>query len=556
MKSIASKSGALIAGLVLFGGAFTMSLSVPSDAITNPISGSVPKPGAFQVSWPFQAGQRVHVTSGYGSGMGSTLHRNTNAPGNANDHFALDLTLPDHPNNGHGQPVLAMASGTIVKAGWATAGWANYGLRVIVRHDWNDDGHTYITHYAHLDQLSVSEGDRVAQGQQLGTLGDSCEGDIQNRACPFFGAHLHVAMHRDSSVGGSGTGGTYGGNAVVMEPIDGAEDIVQGNRFTSQNNGQPPQPCQIIGRREATLEDDGPCLQRFGPPQFWHDEAQGHGGHAFWTYTIAEPAPDNHVRWSLHFAEAGEYDLWAFIPRAFGESGQARYRVRHEGREDQALRSQRDAPDDWLSLGRFRFGAGGDQWVALEDNTGEPYIDANNNTKIVFDALRVAPAQDCACSGDDTETVACGRCGARSRTCGGCDWGDFGACGSEGPCDPDDTEEQACGQGGVQRRACTGACQWGDFGICEDQDVPDAGTPDASDPDPDPNPAPEPGVTPSPDVPEPDGVANAEPDPRPDTPGGARVKEGCATPMGAPSTPVALWWLVVAAAVRSRRRSG
>ncbi len=537
-KAAPARPLALIVGLGL-----VLGLSAAVVAITNPISGAVAKPDAFRVSWPFQAGQRVYVTSGYGPSMGSSLHRNTEVTGSANDHYALDLVLPDHPNNGHGQPVLAMAPGTVVKAGWATAGWANYGLRVIVRHDFND-GHSYVTLYAHLDQIAVREGDHVEQGQRLGDLGDSCEGDSQNRSCPFFGAHLHIAMHRDSNIGGSGTGGSYGGRAVVMEPIDGAQDIVQGNTFTSQNNGQPPAPCATIERRETILEDDGPCLTRQGPPQYWHEESQGHGGRSFWTYTIADPAPDNSARWNLNFAQAGEYDLWAYIPRAFGQSQRARYVVRHEGRQDEAVRDQRASPDDWLSLGRFRFAQGGDQSVLLEDNTGEPYINANDNTKIAFDALRIRPAQDCACSGASEESQACGRCGARTRRCDGCNWGDFGACQGEGPCANGDLEEQACGSNGVQRRTCSDTCQWGGFDAClEDGDPPaeDAGTPDAA-PNADADDLPtadadNQGDAASDDLPEPDDLP--EGDPEGSNRRVTRSAQGCATPASAP-TPAAL----------------
>ncbi len=40
---------------------------------------------------------------------------------------------------------------------------------------------------------------------------------------------------------------------------------------------------------------------------------------------------------------------------------------------------QTTTPNDWLSLGTFSFAAGGDQWVSLADNTGEPYTDVNGS---------------------------------------------------------------------------------------------------------------------------------------------------------------------------------
>lgn len=122
----------------------------PAAALTPPGAGAAACPPAVALSWPFPAGESVFILSGYGPSAGSSLHRDRNVTHKANDHFALDLTLPDHPRHGHGQPVLAPVSGTVVKAGWATADWANYGQRVILEHDDAFDGHRYTSIYAHL----------------------------------------------------------------------------------------------------------------------------------------------------------------------------------------------------------------------------------------------------------------------------------------------------------------------------------------------------------------------------------------------------------------------
>ncbi|MFH2006274.1 MAG: peptidoglycan DD-metalloendopeptidase family protein [bacterium] len=453
--------------------------SQASWGITTPVAGAVSLPAGFDIRLPFTAGETCYVSSGYGPNAGSSLHSGTNNASSANDYYALDFIMPQHPNNGLGQPVRAVAAGTVVKAGWATAGWANYGLRVIIQHDYNADGHTYISLYAHLNALYVGEGAHVNQGDHIGDLGDSCEGDIQNLSCPFFGAHLHWAMHRDSTIGGSGTGGSYGGNAVVPEFFDGYEDIVQGQTLTSSNNGQPPQPCQTIDPVETILEDDGPCFQRFGPSQYWHDEGSGHGGHSVWTYTIDQASPDNWARWNLHFAQAGDYDVWAYVPAAFGESQQAHYTVRHNGSEQVVTVDQTTTPNDWLSLGTFSFAAGGDQWVSLADNTGEPYTDVNGTT-IAFDALKIAPSGACVCSASDApQTQACARCGTQTRTCDGCQWPAWStvACESQGECESGATDEDptGCGDGTSRQRVCSTTCAWDAWSECAV--LPDGGLP-------------------------------------------------------------------------------
>ncbi|HMR09020.1 MAG TPA: M23 family metallopeptidase, partial [Polyangiaceae bacterium] len=161
------------------------------------MSGGVALPAGFELSLPFQQGENVKILSGYGPNAGSSLHCRTQDTGCANDYFALDLVLPDHPNSGKGQPVLAAASGTVIAAGWGSSGWAAYGQRVYIQHDFNADGHKYTTLYAHLDSLSVTTGQKVKRGDPLGTLGQSCMGA---KSCSNFSTpHVHFSLHRDSN---------------------------------------------------------------------------------------------------------------------------------------------------------------------------------------------------------------------------------------------------------------------------------------------------------------------------------------------------------------------
>ena len=357
-----------------------------ASASTPPADGAVAKPAAFVVHWPFEAGERIRVSSAYGPNGGSALHAGTNRTSSANDHHALDLVLADHPNNGRGMPVLAIASGTVVRAGWATSGWASYGQRVIVAHDWSGDGHTYVSIYCHLDAVLVEEGQTVAAGTVLGNVGGS-----SNASPNGVGVHLHFALHQDSEIGGSGTGGSYGGHAVVPEPMDGAEDLVAGTIAVSENDGsEGGQPCALIGPGETILDERGPCFSRSGPSEYWHDEDTGWDGRSVWTFTTDEPDPTNFGVWRLTFEQGGVYDVWAFIPAGFGQSEHAAYRIRHDGQDDAVERRQPDVADDWLALGSFAFAAGGEQSVRLEDDTGESYS-GEDSTRIAFDALRFRP---------------------------------------------------------------------------------------------------------------------------------------------------------------------
>jgi lipoprotein NlpD len=64
-----------------------------------------------------------------------------------------------------GVPILASAPGKVVYAG---SGLRGYGKLVIVKHN-----KTYLSAYAHLDQITVKEGQTVGKGQELGKMGNT-----------------------------------------------------------------------------------------------------------------------------------------------------------------------------------------------------------------------------------------------------------------------------------------------------------------------------------------------------------------------------------------------
>jgi murein DD-endopeptidase MepM/ murein hydrolase activator NlpD len=101
-----------------------------------------------------------------------------------------DLNRPHHQGNaeyawdggfGHeGLPIVSVTSGEVLVAqhGNRTAGnW------VYIQ---GDDGFYYV--YMHLNSISVGEGQQVAAGRQIGTLGRT--------ACGSSGAHLHFSVSR------------------------------------------------------------------------------------------------------------------------------------------------------------------------------------------------------------------------------------------------------------------------------------------------------------------------------------------------------------------------
>ncbi|MEU6592008.1 LysM peptidoglycan-binding domain-containing M23 family metallopeptidase [Streptomyces sp. NPDC046881] len=92
-------------------------------------------------------------------------------------HTGVDFVVPT------GTPVKAVAAGTVVSAGWGGA----YGNQVVLR---LDDGR--YAQYAHLSQLSVSAGQTVTAGRQVGLSGAT--GNVT-------GPHLHFEIRTTPDYG-------------------------------------------------------------------------------------------------------------------------------------------------------------------------------------------------------------------------------------------------------------------------------------------------------------------------------------------------------------------
>ena len=104
----------------------------------------------------------VPVTSSFG-------WRTNPVTGEWSFHSGTDLGAP------HGTPALATSDGVIEFAGWA----GGYGNLVEIRHQ------RARSRYAHLSQITVSPGQKVVQGQQVGLVGSTGRST---------GPHLHFEI--------------------------------------------------------------------------------------------------------------------------------------------------------------------------------------------------------------------------------------------------------------------------------------------------------------------------------------------------------------------------
>ncbi len=88
-------------------------------------------------------------------------------------------------------PVVSTMSGTVVAVihGDVAGKWIGYGNGVVVKHS-----NGYYSHYAHMNSTSVSNGQYVSQGQEVGKMGSTGNST---------GVHLHFAI-ATSMYGGGG----------------------------------------------------------------------------------------------------------------------------------------------------------------------------------------------------------------------------------------------------------------------------------------------------------------------------------------------------------------
>jgi murein DD-endopeptidase MepM/ murein hydrolase activator NlpD len=92
-----------------------------------------------------------------------------NASGSYHTGVDLNLNLPGQWNADAGKPLYAVASGVVIEA----ATFKTWGWLVIIRHDPLPDGLVVWSRYAHMATIDVIDGQRVARGEQIGTIGDA-----------------------------------------------------------------------------------------------------------------------------------------------------------------------------------------------------------------------------------------------------------------------------------------------------------------------------------------------------------------------------------------------
>lgn len=154
-----------------------MKLKLSAGSVAEPVQTTpkpAPKPPASSASYVLPVTGRIGDSLIIGSG--GSMSRS------AGGHSGLDITAPQ------GTPVKSAAAGTVVSVN--SSGGA-YGLHVVVKH-----GDGVYTLYAHLSAITVSVGQAVTAGQQVGNVGSTGNSS---------GPHLHFEVRNHPTNFTSGT---------------------------------------------------------------------------------------------------------------------------------------------------------------------------------------------------------------------------------------------------------------------------------------------------------------------------------------------------------------
>ena len=177
----------------------------------------------------------------------------------------------------------------------------------------------------------------------------------------------------------TGTVPAVTGELTDLDVFDGTRDAL--TAFADH----APAACGTIDPSGGEIDDTDACFSTGGPAAtLRHVTGAGERDGLVWTHATAAALPGNFAAWSLALAEAGTYRVEVYTAAAYAQSHHATYRVRAAGVE-RVVELDQTAVDGWQALGELPFAAGADQYVQLDDNTGEA-----GNVQLVFDAVRLS----------------------------------------------------------------------------------------------------------------------------------------------------------------------
>jgi MYXO-CTERM domain-containing protein len=301
----------------------------------------------LEVPWP--CGETYSCTQGNG---GATSHTGL-------AQYAWDFGMPLGTNipAAHGGTVLMIKMNSNV--GGCSNAYANDANYVLIDHG---DGTAGLYLHVEYNSSNLQVGSQVAAGDivaRVGQTGWTC------------GPHLHFQVQEIC--------GSWWCQSVPAE-FYGAGTIQYQDQAQSENCG----PCNVTlsGGQTTLSESEVTCFDRL--TKYWWDAGEGLDGHHWFTYATAAPQPGTIGRWRFSVTTPGDYEVEVHIPSGSANSTGASYAIHHAGSVDQVGVNQA-GQKGWQSLGTFYFDGGGDEYLELADNTGEPEGDL---VPLAYDSVR------------------------------------------------------------------------------------------------------------------------------------------------------------------------
>ena len=150
---------------------------------------------------------------------------------------------------------------------------------------------------------------------------------------------------------------------------------------------------------EVIIDDRDDGFVFGGGDASFYGRSVGYRSRLFWTWNSSSQQY-NWGRWYPNLTTSGNWEVYAYVPSRYASTRAATYTILHNGAQDTKIIDQNAHSDQWVSLGTFYFGGGGNEYVALGDATGEGYA----TRMVAFDAMRfvlrsgsgsVAPPSGC-----------------------------------------------------------------------------------------------------------------------------------------------------------------
>lgn len=261
-----------------------------------------------------------------------------------------------------GDPIFAISNGRVAEFGYYPPSWGNI---VLLEHALPDGSRVW-SQYAHLEQMMVSGvGQKVRRGQQIGTMGKGAKTDKYPQG--RWVAHLHFEIRRTKLPANNWAPMIRDRNQVLANYLNPTPFINARRPHNFAQTAEAIGKLQIVVDSQKTNPQAGTFRQ--ANVDHWYSAPYGFQGTILWTYASTEEEA-NWAEWRPNLPQAGQWEVWVYIPQHHATTTRAFYTVVHQNGQEEVLVNQGALANEWFLLGTYPFEPGSG-YVRLSDVTGE-----------------------------------------------------------------------------------------------------------------------------------------------------------------------------------------